>query len=160
MLLEYKIERSGKGRPKPLLYKVTETGCWENVSHSVDKDGYGKIQINGKSLRIHRLVYCLENKVSLLETEIIRHKCDNPLCFNPEHLEIGTIQENVNDRVSRKRGASGEKHGSSKLTNEQVVEIYLAEGTQASIAERYGVTQRMVSNIKRKKNHTDLLISF
>lgn len=157
MIREYKFERSGKGRPKPLLYKETTGGCWENISHTKDKDGYGKIQLNGKCWRIHRLVYCLENGIELDENIVVRHKCDNPCCFNPNHLEIGTIQDNIDDRKERKRSARGESHGKTKLTDKQVLEIFYASGSQTSIAKIYGVSQKTISLIKRKEVHTDLL---
>ena len=33
----------------------------------------------------------------------MRHKCDNPKCLNPEHLEIGTQSDNTKDRDERNR---------------------------------------------------------
>lgn len=157
MIREYKIKRSGKAKAKPLLYNISENGCWENISHAKDKDGYGKIQVDGKCWRIHRLVYCQENNVELAPDIFIRHKCDNPCCFNPEHLEIGSVQDNTDDRVNRGRSAKGESHGRTRLTDEQVIEIYFAAGSQTSIAERYGISQRMVSLIKRKEVRIELL---
>lgn len=59
--------------------------------------------------------------------EVVRHKCDNPRCINPEHLEGGTQQDNVNDTVSRGRHnhgvTKGEAHTSTKLTYQDVQTI-------------------------------------
>ena len=84
----------------------------------------------------------------------------NCACINPEHLEIGSVQDNVNDRVNRNRGAINENHGRAKLTNQQVIEIFNMSGSQQSIADKYGVSQRLFSLIKRKEIHTDLLHDF
>lgn len=151
-------ERQVFGRPKPILYKIKEdTGCWEVISHAQNEDGYFKVGIGGKTLLLHRLVYQQENNCFITPEDIVRHKCDNPHCINPEHLEIGSNYDNIQDRNKRGRTAKNEKHGRAKLTNEQVIEIYNMPGSQQSIADKYGISQRMVSLIKRKEAHIDLL---
>ena len=153
-------EKSIFGRPKPILYKITENECWEVINRKTNADGYYKISINNKTLLLHRLVYQQENNCIITSNDIIRHKCDNPKCINPQHLEIGTAKDNVKDRVLRKRGATNENHGRAKLTNEEVKEIYFALGTQQEIANQYQVSQKLVSLIKRKEIHKDLLEYF
>lgn len=145
------------GRPKRIFYQINEKGCWEVISHSPNQDGYFKIQINGKTFLLHRLVYQQENNCFIEPDIIVRHKCDNPHCINPSHLEIGTINDNIQDRNKRGRTARNENHGRAKLTNEEVIEIYHMPGSQQSIANKYGVSQRLVSLIKRKEIHTDIL---
>ena len=160
MIFEYKFDRGvsgGHGHPKPLLYEIDSNGCWNNVSHAVDKDGYGKIQYHKKYYRIHRLIYELENNIELLPHEIVMHTCDNPRCFNPSHLKLGTSQDNMQDKINKNRQAKNEQHGRHKLTDEQVIEIYKASGSQQSIADKYNVSQNLVSKIKRKVLHTDII---
>lgn len=164
--MEYKLnrtrfgatERSSFGRPKPILYEINDNGCWEVTNRAYNKDGYYKVSINNKTLLLHRLVYQQENNCILSPDDIIRHKCDNPHCINPTHLEIGTTQDNVQDRVDRNRSARNENHGQTKLTNQQVIEIYYSTGTQQQIAKKYNVSQRLVSLIKRKEIHKDILL--
>jgi len=87
----------------------------------------------------------------------VRHKCDNPHCINPEHLEIGSSYDNIQDRNKRNRTAKNENHGRAKLTNQEVISIYYMEGSQQSIANKYGVSQRLISAIKLKEIHKDIL---
>lgn len=150
-------EKSVFGRPKPILYNITENGCWEVTSHAPNEDGYFKIGINKKTMLLHRLVYQQENNCFITPEQVVRHKCDNPHCINPEHLEIGSNYDNIQDRNKRNRTAKNEKHGRAKLTNEQVIEIYHMTGSQQSIANKFNVSQRLVSLIKRKEIHIDIL---
>lgn len=81
---------------------------------------------------------------------IVRHKCDNAACCNPNHLELGTHQDNVADRVKRDRSARGESVGSSKLTERDVRAIrkrYDKGWKMAALAHRYGVNKSTISQI-------------
>ena len=102
-----------------------DTGCWE-YTRSTAKQGYGQIWFNGRSLHVHRVSYAMFNG-DIPDDLMVRHKCDNRKCFNPEHLELGTNTDNMQD--VRNRGYSkvvtgrGEEHYNSKLTNEDVMEM-------------------------------------
>lgn len=72
--------------------------------------GYGVVKIARKEYRAHRVVYYALHP-SADPTLVIRHKCDNPACVNPYHLEAGTVRENVIDMVSRGRHRGGAKPG-------------------------------------------------
>lgn len=113
--------------------------------------GYGQTYVNGKMIWTHRLVLQLEG----IDTNgwFVLHSCDNPACCNPNHLRLGTQKENMDDRNKRGRQAKlkGSKNGSSKLTEDQVIEIKhrLSLGeTQVSIASDYGVRNTLISKIK------------
>jgi hypothetical protein len=82
-----------------------DTECWEWAGHR-NALGYGLLTSTSLGLshaRVHRLVYELWHDVSLDEKEIIRHRCDNPPCVNPDHLRKGTQADNVQDMVERGR---------------------------------------------------------
>lgn len=72
--------------------------------------GYGMVKIAKKEHRAHRVVFfTLHPNVD--PSLVVRHKCDNPACVNPHHLEAGTVRENVKDMVSRGRHRGGASPG-------------------------------------------------
>ena len=85
---------------------------------------------------------------------VVRHKCDNPLCINPEHLELGTHQDNANDRVKRDRQAKGSRNGNAILNEEQVKEIKLLilNGKKnKELSEKYEVHPNIISDIRHER---------
>jgi hypothetical protein len=84
------------------------------------------------------------------------HKCDNPPCCNPNHLFLGTSDDNSKDRVKKGRSdythaAKGEDQGFSKLTKEDVHKIrklYKYKGyTHRRLGYKFGVTHQNISAI-------------
>lgn len=71
---------------------------------------------------------------------VVRHSCDNPPCWNPSHLELGTQAENVRDRETRGRSQRGERHYASKLTEDDVREIRASGLTGPALGRQYGVS--------------------
>jgi hypothetical protein len=129
--------------------KVNEkTGCHEWQGYL--SRGYGKIRIEHKKTQVNRVAYQIAFG-EFNEALCVCHKCDNPCCVNPEHLFLGTRSDNMLDMVSKKRGIlpdnAGEKHGMSKLTKEQVLEIRASKHTQSTLAKKFGVHQQHISRI-------------
>ena len=137
-------------------------GCW-NWNKSLTIKGYGKfggIRVNGKSnwKIAHRVSY------ELFYGEIpkglfVCHTCDNPKCVNPDHLWLGTNNDNVQDMIRKGRkhiptseSVSGEKNPNSRLKLKQVQEIkfFIKEGnkTLKEIADLYSVTGTLIWRIK------------
>lgn len=83
-------------------------GCWRWIGSYRGETGYGYITDNGKMLSAHRASWELHYG-PIPEGLLVRHKCPgggNRWCVNPEHLKVGTHQENAEDTVSdgRHRG--------------------------------------------------------
>jgi hypothetical protein len=85
--------------------KVDKRGpdeCWPWAA-ALSNRGYGKFSIpKNRWLLAHRVAWQLTHGL-IPEGQIVRHKCDNPLCTNPEHLELGTHQDNSDDMAKRQR---------------------------------------------------------
>lgn len=140
------------------VHKCDSTGCWLWTG-ALNGSGYGQLlrRRHGKCLhyKAHRYSYEMHNG-TIPDGMCVCHTCDVPRCVNPDHLFLGTPQDNSNDCVAKGRGRSlrGEKHGSAKLLDADAVDIrtFLTLGAkQKDIAEAYGVSQQTVSDIKRGK---------
>lgn len=136
------------------FWKKVETGgvdeCWAWNS-SLDSCGYGTFWLNA-NVKAHRVAYELTFG-EIPEGQHVLHKCDNPRCCNPNHLFLGTHEENMKDMARKGRALSrpGEKNPSSKLTSEDVMFIRESGDRQERLAECFGVTQQTISNIKTGK---------
>lgn len=108
-------------------------------------EGYGKLIIQGKKKRVHRLA--LEHTLGKSDLDAL-HSCRNKNCFNPKHLRYGTAKENIDD--ARKDGtlAVGSKVGCSKLKEEQIPAIIKDERSLRAIAKDYGVDHKTIFRVK------------
>lgn len=87
-------------------YKINlETGCWEWV-RSRNNSGYGQAYWKKKIASAHRTSWQIFNGDIPKNTWVL-HKCDNKICVNPEHLWLGSRQDNVDDMCSKGRQYRG-----------------------------------------------------
>jgi hypothetical protein len=81
---------------------------------------------------------------------IVRHKCDEPLCINPDHLELGTHADNARDKVARNRQPKGTQIKSAKLNEEAVYYIkFISTENDKELAGRYKVNISTIRSIKK-----------
>lgn len=132
---------------------------WDRYRHKL---GYGVLRVDGKNRFAHRVAYCEHHGLRLEDIDgvVIRHKCDNPPCINPDHLEAGTQADNVSDMIKRgrKHRVAGESHGCAKLTAEQVSSIrssYIKRSREfglRALAAKFGVSTSQVFAIVTWRN--------
>ena len=137
---------------------IIETNdCIEWPETARDAGGYGYFTFENARRRPHRLSH--EWHVGPIpEGHVIRHKCDNPPCVNPRHLETGTLGDNNRDRSERGRSARGERGSNAKLKDAEVIEIRENQGIVpgAVLADRYGVSRATISSIFNRRNWSHL----
>lgn len=132
--------------------KINDNGCWEWLSCS--RNGYGVIRAKRRTYLVHRLTYELWKNIDP-QTYFVCHKCDNPICCNPDHMFLGSQVENIGDAKNKKRMKQGENHYNRKLNEKQVLEIkkLLKYGLSfRKIGKLYGVSYSCIGSISLGKS--------
>lgn len=115
---------------------------------------YPTVRINGKTHRLHRLVYEQHHGPIPAGMDIC-HICDVKRCINPEHLFLGTRLDNVRDMWNKGREIKGEKHKLALLTDDAVREIRATPRgprTIVQLAEKYGVSQAAIKHARYRQS--------
>ena len=81
---------------------VTDNNCWEWLK-SKDSQGYGYIRLDKKLYKVHRASAHVWLGLAENSDLYVLHKCDNPSCFNPDHLFLGTCSDNYRDARNKGR---------------------------------------------------------
>lgn len=119
-----------------------------------DKAGYGRLNFKGKLYSAHRTVYMRTHNLEPddIDGMVVMHKCDNPRCINPEHLELGTHKDNTQDMLTK-----GRNKPTRKLSSEEVRFIRKhykfrdKEYSGVKLATMFGVDKTTISNIILRK---------
>lgn len=127
------------------------SGCWLWLG-SETNSGYGCVRHKGKNLKAHRASWLLF-RGPLKRRLSVCHKCDNPPCVNPDHLFLGTHQENMRDMVRKGRTIrlKGSAHPGAKLTELAVLAIRNDRRRSSIIASEYGVARRTIQAIRLRE---------
>jgi len=134
--------------------------CWLWTGKPTNPQGYGAIYINepiNKSVKAHRISWELTYG-PIPDNLHCLHKCDVRLCVKPEHLFLGTNQDNVDDMLEKGRGrkAHGEEHVCAVLTERDVLGIRslyaIGDLAQHEIGKLFNINQSRVSKIIRLQN--------
>lgn len=138
------------------------SGCWLWLGHLNARTGYGLFRLTADTLDLavgaHRAAYTLlKGDIGALH---VCHRCDVRSCVNPDHLFLGTAQDNHDD-ASRKGRLKwknperpglprGERHPQARLTEDDVRAIRASSSTGVSMAAQYGVSPVAIGKIRRR----------
>lgn len=131
--------------------RFEENGCYVRTAGR-GKGGYGQISVNGETRRVTRVAMWLFAEMPLMGELPVLHRCDNPPCWNPDHIYVGTYSENTRDAL--KRGRLQPRQGSKSsqaIINEEIVfgvKMRLRSGErQVHIARSEGISKQIISDI-------------
>ena len=113
--------------------------------------GYGFLAHNKKQMNAHRVAYELFIG-PIPEGLCVCHKCDNPVCSNPDHLFLGTKGDNLRDMTRKGRNVGNLRHPRASV--EKVLSMEGSGLSQAKIGQVVGMSQAQVSRIIRRELRT------
>ena len=129
--------------------------CWLWTGARQSKKGvpqYGNLKVGKRWQAAHRVAWALKYGKEPGRMWVL-HKCDNPVCVNPDHLFLGTVLDNNRDMWSKGRGVSNlPPHGNARLTEKQVLRIrklYSRGIVQTKLAKMFKTDQTNISRITR-----------
>ena len=117
--------------------------CW-TWQLKLNRDGYGSIQIDGKSILAHRYSVVLDGRDPA--GKVVMHTCDNPACVRPDHLKVATQADNVKDMIVKGRYVKPQ----SKLSIEDIIAIQNSTDSYKVIGKRFNISAPYVCSIKQK----------
>lgn len=139
------------------------SGCW---IWQLSKDAsYGISTLKGKTLFAHVLSWRFykNNGNPVPESKKVRHLCPVliPFCVNPSHLDIGTLEENANDRKVHGTALVSEKNPSYKYSTELVLLVrekllnYSLLDVCKELKNSHDLTYKQVRSIKMRIKKED-----
>lgn len=122
-------------------------GCWL-WDAAKDASGYGHFGIAAaKCQKAHRWAY--EMWIGPIPPAMqVCHACDTPSCVNPDHLFLGTAQDNMDDRGAKGRTARGVANGKAKITPEIAAYIRRSPLSERAVARELGVHRGTVNAVR------------
>jgi hypothetical protein len=89
------------------------------------------------------------------EGMLVCHMCDNPPCVNPEHLFLGTNQDNQRDASRKGRSGKGRPCQLDPRDRPHIVSLYRDGFLREHLAESFGISPALVSILCRAAGLTD-----
>lgn len=127
-------------------YPDPETGCWLWGGSVTGRD-YGGVYNGHKIVLAHRASYERFNG-PIPKGLNVCHKCDVPMCINPDHLFLGTQRDNLQDAARKGRMSC---YHVGKLSDDQIIAIITDPRDSLVVAKEYGIHN---STVYRLRNGT------
>lgn len=151
-----------RGYPaRPIIDRFNEKvfyspdGCWYWIGQiSKNKKWPSHIRPYIKIGQLPELAYRFSYshfKEAIPPGSCVLHKCDNPICVNPDHLFLGTRKDNTYDMMAKGRKPIGENHYKALLKDNDVLDIRMSTESHSVMAKKYNVSNAYISAIRKGK---------
>lgn len=151
----------------------TNGGCWlwtGTSAPSMKDPKRAYICFKRKTHIASRIAFWAFNETNP-KNGFVCHKCDMPMCVNPNHLYLGNAMTNVRDMLERGRAihqknpdllrkvgisngknntwSRGAKNQNARLSEQDVIAIYLSPEPTKVLRERYGMSRVQIQKIRK-----------
>jgi hypothetical protein len=129
--------------------------CWPWLGGQKG-NGYGQFNPKeGTSIVASRMAWILTHGKISRKLHVC-HKCDNPICCNPNHLFPGTPSQNLQDAINKGRHwtTNGERRKNHKLNYLDVLQIRALVGggiSRRKVAKQFGVSHSTVVTVVNRR---------
>ena len=150
-----------------LIAKAGDDDCWQ-WQGCTNNTGYGSMTVSQKVYSAHRIAYALTYPGRIEYSapkdknlkQFILHKCDNRLCCNPNHMELGNYADNNKDAAlkGRSRAPRGAEHKKAKLTQDQAEQVRSMHKTGLSfvdLGKMFNIHANNISRIVRLRGYVE-----
>lgn len=122
--------------------------CWE-WNGGKDEKGYGLFDLNGRTVRAHKVGFVAGWGFVPRKGHVLRHSCNNSSCVRWHHLWPGTHQQNAADRHAAGHTARFTNNGAGKLDEDDVVLIRANPHIDAAVLARHlRVSPRTIARVR------------
>lgn len=132
---------------------IDHNGCWAWL-RSGRGTGYGAIKVAGKAIDTHRASYAVF-KGAIPADLVVMHTCDNRLCVNPDHLELGTLATNHQDAVAKGRVKPFRVQRDEPLSDNELAELvdrFKRGVSQRALVKQFNVAPTTLKRLLRAAN--------
>lgn len=132
------------------VYIPEGDGCWEWTG-AVKETGYGVLKIPGENRLIRAHVFSFELHYGPKQEDLwVLHRCDNRKCVRPDHLFLGTHEDNMADMAKKGRNRT-DKVFLLKEARERLVCRYNQGGlSHSDLAAEFGISLSTVRRMLRR----------
>lgn len=148
---------------------LTPCGVFDHVNST----GYGQFNVTHRQPRgAHRIAWELTYG-PIPKGLWVLHRCDNRICVRPDHLWLGTSQDNSRDMVTKGRSGTGdrhvshthpasinrgEKHGCARLTEAAIREIRSRPTARVTdLAAEFRISKTTIRDIRSGRTWKHLM---